>query len=149
MASFPKQPCSLAHKAVPKEKSAGAIIYRRDADNIYYLLLHYAPSEKGKKGQWGFAKGHVEKGTLRIAEADVYEAFAFSKATGCERVLLAYPALPTSVKLPVGTCSVFERVEIDTVQIVGVQVETRGISKRDALRIFSSTIAQQLPGMFA
>ena len=94
-------------------------------------------------------KGHVEKGTLRIAEADVYEAFAFSKATGCERVLLAYPALPTSVKLPVGTCSVFERVEIDTVQIVGVQVETRGISKRDALRIFSSTIAQQLPGMFA
>lgn len=28
----------------------------------HYLLLHYAPSEKGRKGHWGFTKGHVEKG---------------------------------------------------------------------------------------
>jgi 8-oxo-dGTP pyrophosphatase MutT (NUDIX family) len=54
---------------MPKEKSAGAIIYRREADNIYYLLLHYTPSEKGKRGQWGFAKGHVEQGETDIETA--------------------------------------------------------------------------------
>src|ERR1035437_5062515 len=39
---------------MPKEKSAGAIIYRRENNNIYYLLLHY-PS-----GHWEFPKGHIE-----------------------------------------------------------------------------------------
>ncbi len=47
---------------MPKEKSAGAIIFRKESDNVYYLLLHYAPSEPGRRGHWGFAKGHVEKG---------------------------------------------------------------------------------------
>jgi bis(5'-nucleosidyl)-tetraphosphatase len=46
---------------MPKEKSAGAIIFRKDSDKVYYLLLHYSPSEPGKHGHWGFAKGHVEK----------------------------------------------------------------------------------------
>jgi 8-oxo-dGTP pyrophosphatase MutT (NUDIX family) len=54
---------------MPKEKSAGAIIYRKENGINYYLLLHYAPSEKGKQGQWGFAKGHVEKGETDIETA--------------------------------------------------------------------------------
>ena len=47
---------------MPREKSAGAIIFRTENGIKYYLLLHYAPSEPGKRGQWGFAKGHVEEG---------------------------------------------------------------------------------------
>jgi len=47
---------------MPREKSAGGIIFRKEAGNVYYLLLHYTPSEKGKHGHWGFAKGHVEEG---------------------------------------------------------------------------------------
>lgn len=47
---------------MPKEKSAGAIIFRKENGKNYYLLLHYAPSEPGKHGHWGFAKGHVEQG---------------------------------------------------------------------------------------
>jgi 8-oxo-dGTP pyrophosphatase MutT (NUDIX family) len=39
---------------MPKEKSAGAIIFRRENNIVYYLLLHYGP------GHWGFAKGHIE-----------------------------------------------------------------------------------------
>jgi 8-oxo-dGTP pyrophosphatase MutT (NUDIX family) len=39
---------------MPKEKSAGAIIFRKEEGNIYYLLLHY-PS-----GHWEFPKGHIE-----------------------------------------------------------------------------------------
>jgi len=46
---------------VPREKSAGAIIYRKELGNIYYLLLHY-PSKNKRGGHWEFAKGHVEEG---------------------------------------------------------------------------------------
>jgi|SRR3989344_3171038 len=41
---------------MPKEKSAGAIIYRIKDNIPHYLLLHY-PS-----GHWEFAKGHIEEG---------------------------------------------------------------------------------------
>jgi len=41
---------------MPREKSAGAIIYRKEGDKIYYLLLHYFP------GHWEFAKGHLDPG---------------------------------------------------------------------------------------
>lgn len=41
---------------MPKEKSAGAIIYIMKNNEPHYLLLHY-PSK-----HWEFAKGHIEKG---------------------------------------------------------------------------------------
>lgn len=43
-------------KNTKKEKSAGAIIFRKGGGNIYYLLLDYG------KGYWGFSKGRIEKG---------------------------------------------------------------------------------------
>lgn len=45
---------------MPKEKSAGAIIYRVENGIRYYLLLHY-PALNRKGGHWEFAKGHVEQ----------------------------------------------------------------------------------------
>ncbi len=39
---------------MPREKSAGAIIFRKENNINYYLLLHY-PS-----GHWEFPKGHIE-----------------------------------------------------------------------------------------
>ncbi|MEM0359875.1 MAG: NUDIX domain-containing protein [Candidatus Diapherotrites archaeon] len=39
---------------VKKEKSAGAIVFRRGQKGIEFLLLHYG------KGHWEFPKGHVE-----------------------------------------------------------------------------------------
>ncbi len=47
---------------MPKEKSAGAIIFREEGGKKYYLLLHYRPSHPGQKrgGHWEFAKGHIE-----------------------------------------------------------------------------------------
>ena len=41
---------------MPKEKSAGAVVFRRKGNEIYYLLLHYQP------GHWDFPKGHIEAG---------------------------------------------------------------------------------------
>lgn len=86
-------------------------------------------------------KGHVEKGQLRIAEADIYEALAFAKATGTDRVVLAYPALPSRTVQPPGTCTAFEKVEVDAIKLVGVQVESRLISKAGALRLFAANLS--------
>ncbi|GAB3754139.1 5-methylcytosine restriction system specificity protein McrC [Lysobacter olei] len=86
-------------------------------------------------------KGHIEKAQLRISEADMYEALAFSRATGCNLVVLAYPAQPSKSVQSVGTCTAFESVHVDEVRIVGVMVETRQISKAGALNIFSANLA--------
>ena len=68
---------------MPVEKSAGAIIFRRENDKIYYLSLHYPPSsrkrdsvgkERGKpssaakapKEYWDLPKGHIKKGEKEI-----------------------------------------------------------------------------------
>lgn len=94
-------------------------------------------------------KGHSEKGSLRISESDVYEALAFSKATGCKQVALAYPAaLPTSNAQPVGTCNHFETIKIEDIHIKAVQVESRGISKSGALKKFSETFSHQTTMLF-
>lgn len=47
---------------MPLEKSAGAVIFRKEGNKIYYLLLHYPSSAKASKDYWDFPKGHIEKG---------------------------------------------------------------------------------------
>lgn len=42
-----------------REKSAGAIVFRKEKEPIY-LLLHY------EEGHWDFPKGHVEKGETEL-----------------------------------------------------------------------------------
>lgn len=45
------------------ERSAGAIIFRRDNGEIKYLLLHYpSATHRSNRDYWDYAKGHVEKG---------------------------------------------------------------------------------------
>ncbi|QDA57206.1 5-methylcytosine restriction system specificity protein McrC [Thermomonas aquatica] len=89
-------------------------------------------------------KGHIEKGQLRISEADMYEALAFSRATGCNLVVLAYPAQLGDVPLPVGACTEFEKVQVDAVKIVGIQIETRHISRTGALKAFAGNLASSI-----
>lgn len=40
---------------MPVEKSAGAVVFRKEDSKIYYLLLHY------ESGHWGFPKGLIEQ----------------------------------------------------------------------------------------
>ncbi len=46
---------------MPIEKSAGAVIFRKEGDKNFYLLLHYPSSAKAPKEYWDFPKGHIEK----------------------------------------------------------------------------------------
>jgi len=45
---------------MPKEKSAGAIVFREKDNRVYYLLLHY------DAGHWDFPKGHIEEGETEL-----------------------------------------------------------------------------------
>lgn len=48
---------------MPFEKSAGAVIFRKEGNKIHYLLLHYPPaSHRAKSDYWDLPKGHIEKG---------------------------------------------------------------------------------------
>ena len=52
-----------------REKSAGAIIFRKEENRAYYLLLHYPA------GHWDFPKGNIENGEKEIdtAKREIYE----------------------------------------------------------------------------
>jgi len=80
----------------------------------------------------------LRKGRVRISEADIYEALAFARATSCETVVLAYPALPSNSQLQLGEVFLFEEVSVDKTRICGVEVEVRGISQRGELRFLVS-----------
>lgn len=54
---------------MPKEKSVGAVIFRREKEKIHYLLLHYPPSAKSTKDYWDFPKGHMENEEQEIETA--------------------------------------------------------------------------------
>lgn len=48
---------------MPVEKSAGAIVFKREGGKTLFLLLHYPSAGRGaKKDYWDLAKGHIEKG---------------------------------------------------------------------------------------
>jgi len=51
------------------EKSAGAVIFRREEDKVYYLLLHYPTGSRTSKDYWDFPKGHIVKGEKPIDAA--------------------------------------------------------------------------------
>jgi len=51
---------------MPVERSAGAIIFRKEGDMPFFLLLHYPSSSRAKKDYWDLPKGHIEKGEDEI-----------------------------------------------------------------------------------
>lgn len=68
---------------MPIEKSAGAIVFRKESFNsvqgkegeIYYLLLHYLKRSGNSEEYWDLPKGHIEKGEdiLNTVKREVFE----------------------------------------------------------------------------
>jgi len=48
------------------EKSAGAVVFRKEGNKIYYLLLHYPSGTRTPRNYWDFPKGHIERGEKEI-----------------------------------------------------------------------------------
>lgn len=89
-------------------------------------------------------KGHIERGTKTVSNADIYEALAFSRATFVKDVVLAYPktfdaANPSSCQ--VGNAIEFSNVVVDDVRIRAVELGVCGISKRGGLRKFVAALS--------
>jgi len=61
---------------MPKEKSCGAIVFKRQKDGIKYLLLHYGA------GHWDFPKGNQEKSETEEMTA----AREIKEETGIENI---------------------------------------------------------------
>jgi bis(5'-nucleosidyl)-tetraphosphatase len=65
------------------EKSAGAIIFRKENEKILYLLLYYPSlSHRAEKNFWDFPKGHIEK---KEKEIDTVKREVFEE-TGIENI---------------------------------------------------------------
>jgi len=47
---------------MPIERSAGAVIFRKEGGKRFYLLLNYPGGVRKQKSYWDFPKGHIEKG---------------------------------------------------------------------------------------
>jgi 8-oxo-dGTP pyrophosphatase MutT (NUDIX family) len=61
---------------MPVERSAGAVIFRKEKDTIKYLLLEYPSTKRGAKSNyWDFPKGIIEKGEKEIetVKREVFE----------------------------------------------------------------------------
>jgi len=79
---------------MPVEHSAGAVIFRREDNKIYYLLLHYPSTTRGaKKDYWDLPKGHIEKGE-KIEETVKREA---EEETGLKDIEI-FPGFKETIK---------------------------------------------------
>lgn len=92
-------------------------------------------------------KGHVERGATAISNADIYEALAFSRATGVSEAVLVYPrpvdGVPSALN-EVGHAQEFSRVEADGVILRAVELGVCGISRRSGLKRFAEAFARAL-----
>lgn len=88
-------------------------------------------------------KGHIEDGQIRISEQDLYEAIAFSKGAECKNVILAYPAI-SSENTKLGQATIIEKIEVGNITVIGVGIETRGISSLGGLNRFSKKCGNDL-----
>jgi hypothetical protein len=91
-------------------------------------------------------KTRVDSVRPRIAESDVYEAIGFMKATNTSRIVLSYPKVPQpgETLLEPGVSVDFERIDVAGLEIVGIEVEIRGISGPLGFQRFSSNLGAAL-----
>ncbi len=60
-----------------REKSAGAVVFRRSGKKNKYLLLHY------ESGHWDFPRGHIERGETEQVTA----AREIEEETGIKKII--------------------------------------------------------------
>ncbi|HEX6749205.1 MAG TPA: hypothetical protein VF092_18050 [Longimicrobium sp.] len=81
----------------------------------------------------------------RIARADAYEVLAFMQAAGAKRTVLLYPRVARAevTNDPPGSCRRFEKIQVGEAQILGLEVECRGIAA-SGFHMFAETLTQSV-----
>lgn len=86
-------------------------------------------------------KGRAQQ-SPSISPADLYEALAFSEASGINRVTLIYPRPADHVAAQeTGTVEKFEEITVSGRTVVGVVLECRGLSARGGLTSLAKGVA--------
>ncbi|MFJ6358680.1 5-methylcytosine restriction system specificity protein McrC [Pseudarthrobacter oxydans] len=65
-----------------------------------------------------------------IGSSDVYEALAFLKAADANQILLLYPSVRSITDLPLGGWREFDKVNVDSLEIQGHEIQIQGISRQ-------------------
>jgi 5-methylcytosine-specific restriction enzyme subunit McrC len=95
-------------------------------------------------------KTRVESGRSRIAQSDLMEAAAFMSACEADVIVLLYPRSASAEALPCGGAEVFDSVTVvPGRRILGIEVEARGFSARNAHREFASRLTAAVEKAFA
>jgi 5-methylcytosine-specific restriction enzyme subunit McrC len=89
-------------------------------------------------------KGRRDDDERRISSSDLYESYAFSRASGRSTVLLVYPRTAGLPRLALGSGREFDRVTVDDTTVVGVEVECRGLAQRGGFRTFATALVAAL-----
>lgn len=79
-----------------------------------------------------------------ISSTDLYEGLAFLRASKAKRITLLYPALQGVEELPLGSWKQFDEVTVDDLRVRGIEVQVRGLARRDALMKIAGGIRMAL-----
>jgi 5-methylcytosine-specific restriction enzyme subunit McrC len=89
-------------------------------------------------------KGRAWAPAQHVAAADLYEAFAFSRASSIDHVILVYPRPFQATQLATVSVTAFDEVLVETSIITAVDVECRGLSKPRGFGTFANTLVAGL-----
>lgn len=79
-----------------------------------------------------------------ISSTDLYEGLAFMRAGKAKLITLLYPALQGVEDLPLGGWRQFDEVSVDDLRVRGLEVQLRGLSRRDGLKAIAGGIREAL-----
>ena len=92
-------------------------------------------------------KGSIDRSENGVSNSDIYEAFAFAKATEVHSVFLVYPMSLVNESLEYASAgSSFQRevVKVDDVTIHGIELGVRGISKSGRLESVADALKSSI-----
>ena len=92
-------------------------------------------------------KGNVDRLDRSVATSDIYEALAFSRATGIGKVTLVYPMMvgtKQSVPARVGHASTIASICMDDTQVRAIEVGVCGISRTGGLGRFARSLRSEV-----
>lgn len=94
-------------------------------------------------------KTRVQGGRSRIAQSDLMEGAAFMAACETDAIVLLYPRPASKEAIPCGAAELFDSVTVTPGRrILGLEVEARGFSARNAHREFASRLTAAVAEAF-